>query len=221
MFFVSLLAFTLLLSACQSSTPASRVEVYRFEGWDEDEPAGTYPANMRFFMSQEDRDPYLEDPAPCLYDGPYNATSRTRIRGYGAQGIGFINTGSSDFCDGGKLGVVALALNTLATEALELSFTVGTVEANSRAYAWRLQYRLGREGTFEDVRDAEGLPVEYVRQEDGHEQRFEALALPEETANQGVLELRWRYYYTGLREDPDSGARSKLRLADIVVTGLR
>ncbi|HQO49519.1 MAG TPA: hypothetical protein PK939_03765, partial [Bacteroidales bacterium] len=44
-----------------------------------------------------------------------------------------------------------------------VGWTAGTVTPNSRAYAIRLQYRVGRQGQFTDVTDENGYPIEYQR----------------------------------------------------------
>lgn len=143
---------------------------------------------------------------------PYNNTGRTRINGLGEDGLAFINTGQDR-----DLGGALLALDTRGVEAVPVSWLVGTVLANNRIYALRLQYRVGIDGPFVDLLDEWGDPVEYVRATDGHVQLMDPVQLPEEALDQKYVQLLWRYYWT----DPDgvTGSRAQLRLDNILVTG--
>ena len=199
---------------------------YQFSSWSADEPDGAYPINMLFLQS--DRSDTLLDTgldyayslAPGDYHAndqgtigyPYNNTSRTRINGLGEGGIAFINTGQSR-----DLGAALLALDTRGVEAVPISWLAGTVLANNRIYALRLQYRVGIDGPFLDVLDDSESPVEYLRETTGHVQLMDPVLLPEAALDQDYVQLLWRYYWT----DPDgtTGSRAQLRLDDILVTG--
>ena len=96
-----------------------------------------------------------------------------------------------------------------------MGFRAGTVVFKTRVYALRLQYRVGWEGPFRDVKDLSGAPVEYLRHASaGHTQAFTAIPLPEDARNQPYVQLIWRYY----RVSGSSGARAQLRLDDIAVS---
>lgn len=189
---------------------------FRFDRWRSDEPAGIYPGAMIFEMIDE-QDPRLDDEPTCVYDGPYDLTSRTRINGLGDDGVAFVNTGNSDFC--GRLGTAVVSLDTRGVRGIEVSWTGGTLAPNSREYALRLQYRAGDEGPFLDVHDG-GAPVEYVRSAvAGDEIHLGPVTLPSDAEDQPLVQLRWKYYFTGVRHDEDSGARTQLRLDDIEIRG--
>lgn len=201
---------------------------YRFDAWDENEPEGSFPPHMLFLQSDMD-DPGLKDEMTHRYHVPasdyhnddagsegyvYRLTGRTRINGLGNQGISFINTGR-----GRDLGAAILALDTRGVQDVEVSWTGGTLIPNARLYAIRLQYRVGLEGAFSDVKDAMGEVVEYVRSDaEGHEWRFDPVRLPDLANNQAHVQLRWKYYFTGQRLDADHGRRDMLRLDDVLVT---
>jgi hypothetical protein len=200
---------------------------YVFNYWDHNEPAGNFPDHM-VFQQSEMNDPRLEDEMTHPYHVPYldyhhddmgnlgfpyRLTRRTRINGLGADGISFINTGRER-----DLGAAVLALDTRGVFGVDVTWTGGTEIANSRAYAIRLQYRVGHEGGFADVTDVAGNPVEYMRSSTaGHEAVLGPVALPASTHNQPYVQLRWKYYYTGEQLSDEFGARDMLRLDDIRV----
>ncbi len=198
-------------------------QAFIFNAWNSNAPEYTYPANMLFLQSDRP-DPGLNEPLKFAYyiphddyndddEGtigfPYNNTRRTRINGLGTAGISFINTGR-DRDLGGAL--VALDLSQTEADAIELSWTAGTLLENERLYAIRLQYRIGSEGAFTDLLQ-NGLPVEYVRAENGNVTSLSNIALPPETAGEAYVQLLWRYYHIA----GESGPRPELRLDDIVV----
>jgi hypothetical protein len=200
---------------------------YHFVFWDENNPEGAFPANMLFLQSDKN-DPRLEDELLYAYyipqsdyassdagniGFPYRNESRTRINGLGDDGFSFINTGRNR-----DLGAALLNLNTQVGGNIFVNFTAGTLRANSRAYHMRLQYKIGLEGAWTDVLDADGNVVEYRRSENsGDEQDFEQIKLPEEALGHDNLFLLWKYYFTGQQLDMGSGARDMLRLDDILI----
>lgn len=190
---------------------------YFFTSWSASEEAGTYPPSMKFYQTNT-LDPRINDDLTEPWVLPYNLTNRSRINGLGADGFAFINTGNAQEDGGGFLGTAVLALNTLDADRVEITWRGGTVTPNSRVYHIRLQYRIGGSGEFEDVLNAEGQPVEYVRNEQaGHNELIGPILLPEAALNRSYVELRWKYYYTGIRLNEDSGARDQLRITDIFV----
>ncbi len=195
-----------------------------FDAWSADEPEGSYPESM-LFLQTDLTDPPVDARLDFAYfllphhyheenedtiGFPYNNTRRTRLTGLDGDGIAFINTGRER-----DLGGAVLALDTRGVTEAEVSFLAGTVLENSRVYAIRLQYRTDIDATFEDVLDDDELPIEYIRQDDGHTQFFEDIALPEELLGQEYVQLLWRYYHVGVTDGP----RAKLRLDDVTVAG--
>jgi phosphatidylserine/phosphatidylglycerophosphate/cardiolipin synthase-like enzyme len=175
---------------------------YTFTIWDAEQPAGTYPPNMRFHRGPR-QDPGLTDEPNSDYAGSYNATSGSRMNGLGNEGFSWRNTGTS-----GNLGAAVLALNTLGLSNVIVFWTAGTVDAPEREYGIRLQYRIGTTGPFIDVPD----PVEYVTSVAGHTQNFGPIPLPPDANNQPVVQLRWKYYYIS-----GTGNRPQLRIGNILV----
>ncbi len=191
---------------------------FQFSGWSADSEPGTYPQHMKFFQTDVS-DPGLDIPREDPWVMPYNLSSRSRINGLGDQGISFINTANPQDNGGGYLGSAVLALDTNGVTELYVGWRGGTLLPNSRVYNIRLQYRIGNTGAFEDVTDSSGEPVEYKRSElEGHSRYIGPVALPAAMLNRNYAELRWNYYYTGIRLDNESGQRSMLSLGDILVT---
>jgi hypothetical protein len=191
---------------------------YGLDAFAPDTPAGTYPPSM-IFLQTSTRDPSLAAEMDSEWTLPYNLTSRSCIRGLGEYGFSFINTSETQDGDAGYLGAALLALHTIGARDIQVTWTGGTVNPNSRVYAIRLQYRLGTEGPFADVLDEAGLPVEYGRSDIvGDFQTLGPVTLPAAASNRLVVQLRWKYYFipTGA-----TGPRAELRVDDIRVTASR
>jgi hypothetical protein len=194
---------------------------YVWREWSPQQPAGAFPPNMIFLQGEGNNDSILTTPLTRAYEipmadaaspvdvqFPYAATSRTRINGLDRGGIAFINTGR-----GRDLGAAVLALDTRGAEAARVSWVAGTVQPNTRAYALRLQARVGFSGGFEDVLVG-GQPVEYVRNAmAGHREVIGPVELPAELLGKGYVQLAWRYHWLY----GTSGARAQLSLDDVVV----
>ena len=199
---------------------------YTFTAWDPNLPERTYPEHMLFLQTDES-DTALDSPLDYAYfiphdqyhandqgtiGFPYNNTGRSRITGLGQGGIAFINTGQDR-----DLGGALLALDTRWLDgAVDVDWLAGTVTPNSRIYALRLQYRVGAEGPFIDLLDAQTNVVEYVRNPlAGHAQAMPTVTLPPSALDQPYVQVLWRYY----RISGSSGPRAELRLDDIDVAG--
>jgi hypothetical protein len=195
---------------------------FAFTQWDSNTAARVYPENMIFLQSDQS-DTGIDTPLDFAYDiplddyhnddaatlgFPYNNTSRTRLNGLDDQGLSFINTGR-----GRDLGGALIALDTRGVTNVNVSWLGGTVLANTRIYAIRLQWRAGIEAPFVDVLDSNNDPVEYIRVSDGHLTAFDPVALPPAALDEPHVQLLWRYY----RVSGTSGARAMLRLDDIAV----
>ncbi|MCH8474261.1 MAG: CotH kinase family protein [Opitutales bacterium] len=194
-------------------------EPYRLTAWPADKPRGVFPDSAVFLQSDQN-DPDRAAPLLDLYDPgddarrdrdrsyPYAAERRTRINGLGEEGMAFINTGR-----GRDLGGLAVTLDTRGVEKATVSFEVETLLPNERAYGLRLQYRIGNEGVWTDVKH-QGLPVLYRSQlVPGHRKEFDRIPLPEQILNQPEIQLLWRYHHlTG-----QSGPRAQIRLDNITI----
>lgn len=192
---------------------------YYFNAWDEDQQPGTYPESMAF-VYMDSPDPGIDAAVAGLTLGAYNLNSRTRINGLEDDGISFINTGNEEGnpgYPGTRLGGALLILDTRDTRNASVSFNAATLAPGSRIYHLRLQYRVGSDGEFTDITDANGDPVEYRRRTEEHSKSFEPISLPDQIMDQERVELLWRYYYTGNRIDSDSGQRTEIGLSSIHV----
>ena len=198
-----------------------REGAYEFSTWPEDAPAGSAPPSMAFtYMNLAE--PGLDASILGYTSGKFNLDSRSRVNGLGNAGFSFINTANLEGnpgYPGRRLGGAVLALNTEGQGSVEVGWTAGTVLANSRIYNLRLQYRLSPDEPFRDVPDSDGNPVEYRRSEfDGHSLEIDPVNLPGDADDQPYVQLFWRYYYTGERDDEDSGQRSQLNISNIRVS---
>ena len=204
---------------------------YEFSYWSPDEPEGSFPANMVFQQSSvndpglqtvmthpyhipyanEHNNEYHEDDRDKI-GFPYSLTGRTRVNALGDRGISLINTGR-----GRDLGAVVLALDTRGLHEAAIHWTAETLQANSRVYHIRLQYRIGFFDEWKDVIGSDGEIVEYQRQEDGGEMTFENIPVPSDAYDEPYMQFRWKYYFTGQRLSQETGSRDELRIGEIRV----
>ncbi|AWV97069.1 CotH kinase family protein [Arcticibacterium luteifluviistationis] len=192
---------------------------YNFNIWSENESEGSFPDNMAFVFMDE-ADPSLESEIEGNTDGDYDISSRTRINGLESDGVSFINTGNEDGnpgYPGTKLGGAILAINTLEHDSVFVSFKAATLDANSREYHLRLQYRVGDILPFQDLLDNNNTVVEYQRNSVENELKsFSRIALPPNALDKPYVQLFWRYYYTGVKNS-SSGSRDEIRLDDVEI----
>lgn len=202
---------------------------YSFTNWSPSSTPGTYPPNMSIWtkdINDSDIDDFFSSNWICAY----NLASRSRVLGLGSDGIGFINTGSSQFsgdCDGSnpgegenipnaRPGALVLSLNTTNRQNVKVSWVGRTIEVNTREYAIRLQYRVGNGGNNPNVGWSDfSIPIEYNRQANNGDTLFMApVTLPSECNNQSLVQLRWVYYF----KQGNSGNRALLAVDNIQVT---
>ncbi len=186
---------------------------YALTAWSATEPPGTYPSNM-VFVQTTTADPGLSAEPDALWTLSYDRTNSSRVNGLGDAGFAFLNTSDPQADGGGYLGAALLGLGISNTRNVFVTWRGGTVTPNERAYAVRLQYRVGATNTWRDVLDALGQRVEYVRNSiAGHSQSLGPVELPAEVNGQPYVQLRWKYYFvTGA-----TGPRAQLRVDDILV----
>lgn len=191
---------------------------YTFKSWAASSAIATSPASMKF-VYMVDSDPPVTSSIAGFTSGAFNLTSRTRINGLGISGFSFINTGNGNTgYPSMKLGGAILAINTTDKSKVTVSWIGRTIIANSRVYRIRLQYRIGDIQPFNDLLDDNGQVVEYVRGADGSNLAMPEVSLPSEVLNQPYVQLLWRYYYTGVQNDINSGARDELGIDDIMIS---
>lgn len=192
---------------------------YSFRTWPSTSPMGTSPESMKF-VYMADNDPLANSMVVGFTSGAYNLSSRSRINGLGDLGVSFINTGNSEGnvgYPGMKLGGAILALNTTEKSNVSVSWVGRTIVANSRVYKIRLQYRIGDIQPFNDLLDSNGQVVEYSRGVSGSFQQMPTVNLPSILLNQPYIQLLWRYYYTGIQNDVNSGSRDELGVDEITI----
>lgn len=200
---------------------------YIFDYWDPNEPEGSFPEHMLFVQGDED-DALIDNPLPFAYSipandyasgdqgnigFPYRNESRTRINGLWEDGISFINTGR-----GRDLGAAILAIDTREISDFDFLWKAGTMRVNSRVYHLRLQFRAGIGLPWRNWVDDAGQPVEYQRHTSaGHHQTYQDLPIPADILENEYAQIRWLYYFTGERLDPNSGARDMLSLNKVQI----
>lgn len=190
---------------------------YNFSAWADTSTAGTYPADMQFFCVTSS-DPSNTQTIGNLWSGPYNLTSNARIRGEGANGIGFINTttGQTTNCSGAATGqfagVVVLSLNTTGKSSIVVNWRGRSITAytagTNRQFKLTLEYSTdgGTSYTF--------ATEEYLGNSTAGHNQLLTTNLPAAANNNANVRLRWRYVYvTG------SGSRQHLALDDISIDG--
>ena len=207
--------------------------MYEFTYWDENEPEGSFPDHMVFlqssvndpgltaemthpyyipFIDENDNEYHAND--QDKFGFPYKLTGRTRIEALGDDGIAMINTGR-----GRDLGAVVLALDTRDVSSARIQWDAQTIQANSRTYNIRLQYRIGIHSEWQDVIMNEDI-VEYTRNSDTEEVSTFSHDIGGVFMGQPYIQFRWKYYYTGVRLTQESGQRDMLRLDNIRINAL-
>ncbi|MCH8534985.1 MAG: CotH kinase family protein [Flavobacteriaceae bacterium] len=192
-----------------------------FSYWDANANTGNTPDYMRFYYMNES-DPEIDATIEGLTNGDYNLNNRTRINGWNEGGMSFINTGNSTGNPGylgTRLGAVGVSLDLSEVETAYVSWEGATVLPNSRIYNLRLRYRLNPDSPLQDVLDEEGNPITYQRNSIAqHREIFENIKIPSALIGKDYVELIWQYYYTGERENENSGQRSMMRLGKIHIS---
>jgi hypothetical protein len=203
---------------------------YLFNTWAATNAAGTYPANM-IFHRHTSNDPRLADEVTIDYTLAYNLTSGPRINGLGADsGLAFSNSGTSN----NYVGAVVVALNATGRSNISVSYLAqlltegdgnGT-QANRREWAFRLQYRVGNTGTWLNVLNSLGNPVEYssvglrTTPTIPAAQTVGPVVLPSDANNQSLVQVRIKFYFSNdpAQTPAPAGTRPRMRLDDISIT---
>jgi phosphatidylserine/phosphatidylglycerophosphate/cardiolipin synthase-like enzyme len=180
---------------------------YTLTNWPSTSGAGTYPPNMIFHQHGNTTDPTLTTEPTQDWTLAYNLTSGARILGLGAGGFSFVNASTTR----PYVGAAVLSLNTTGMSTVRVAWTGTTVaiDATTRDYRLRLQYRVGTSGAWADVPG----PIEYTATSPaGHFQNFGPTILPSAVNNQPVVQVRWKYYQVG-----GSNTRPQLSVSNILV----
>jgi hypothetical protein len=190
-------------------------DYFLFNRWDPLAGTGTFPDHMAF-VYMDAFDPGADARPAGFTSGSYNLESRSRINGLDCGGVSFLNTGNEDGnpgYPGGRVGGAILALDTRGVGNVHILYQAGTISRNSRIYNLKLQYRLDDNSEFIDFPGA----IVYEPLEDGHSVNSGLVKIPDNLIEQPYLQLLWRYYFTGIQEDENSGQRSELRIGYISV----
>ncbi len=195
---------------------------YTFDQWDASEAPGTYPANMRFYWSNDPSDGSFDrsEDGTGVYECGYDLSSRPRFNGNGVNGISLISTGSPqrNDCVGGAadpdryVGSAAIGLNTAGVSYARAEWVNRIVDRNSRNFAMRLQYRIGGSGVYTDFGSETLFSAEGLDTGDTLQFSFE---LPAEVLDEPEVYLRWVYYQ---ENDGEGGARPEIGLDNILIT---
>lgn len=198
---------------------------YNMVYWDSLAPAGNYPPSM-IFRCTTAVDPGLASEMNKDWTLAYNLKSGTRINGLLDSGFCFVNTGSSN-TGGGWLGTAELSLNTTNCANINVNWVGGFMDLSSsstRDWRIRLQYKVGTNGTYNDVLDANGQPVEYNFDAYINNNNWASLprdskqlsgTLPFDAENQPYVVVRWKFYQ---KSSIAGGARPRMRIDDINIT---
>lgn len=232
-FIISGLAAALTANAQTNPAPFDlSAGSYSFTEWSIEAVAGTYPANMVFHFTTDPTGNNYSPLAPGTQDFNcgYGLSARPRVNGLNDLGISMVSTGSGQFndCVSGTasgqrfMGAAVLALNTTGRTNVQVTWTGGTLTVGDgggstgsgipRLFAFELQYRIGTEGDFIDIENAE-----YVTNEIDHSAEL-TTTLPTECADQAEVQVRWIYKQHISTLDGAQGTRPQLRLDDITVT---
>ena len=197
-----------------------------FNAWDSLAPAGTYPPNMVFQVTNNAAPALVNTPMiadwTCVYDLP----SRPRFIGLGSDGVALLNTGSPQYdnCDSIAattaqnifVGAAVLALNTSNSGNIILTYTAGLVAQGDgtvpRVYHLTLQERPDTASNFTNVAANDYSSAGNAA---GTSQAF-TYTLPSSLAGLPYMQFRWLYYAENVAGS--GGSRPELRLDDVIVT---
>ena len=202
---------------------------YRTTGWDPASALGTYPANMVFHAAKAEASAATIIPVKN-WNCAYNLTSKSRFLGLGAQGIGFLNTGSAQpaTCSGiatdtiaAYIGAAVLALNTTGRENLSVTWTAGAaaLSTGTRICKLQCQYRATPADTFQTV---PGSVFEFdPTGRAAGDSIVVTSALPASCNNQPNVQVRWVYYNGGGSGNRTTIFLNNVKATSTVLSGIR
>lgn len=189
---------------------------YSMNAWPAASAAGTYPASMIFHRLSQ-ANPTLTSTEVGNITGSYNLSTKTRMNGLDAGGFSFTNSNTTPDNGGyqtNRGGHAILAINTTNRTNIQVSWTAGCSNLQTRRYAIRAQYRVGTSGSWTDVIAGGG---EYNSATSGvGSTNFGPVTLPGTCDNQSVVQIRWVYYF----KSGASTNASTLFVDDISVTSI-
>lgn len=185
---------------------------YSINMWSPSEDTAAAPESAKFVKMNE-KDPILQSTITGYTNGPFNYSQDTRINGLAQDGIAFKNTSDNNIgYPKGRLGGMIVALNTEGVTDVNVRWKAKMVNAGTKSYAIRLQYRIGGVGQFIDVSNSLNT-IEFKSDATGSEQQFTDIALPTACQGQKYVELFWRYYCL----NDGTGERDQIAIDDIKI----
>jgi hypothetical protein len=167
---------------------------YLFNNWPSASAAGTYPNNMIFHYMSTNPATLTSVPGGD-YVAAYNYPTNSRISGQGTNGFSMFNNGSGNGgMPAGEYGEAVLALNTAGRSNIQVSWTAGTISANTSVWAIRAQYRVGTTGSYTDLPYTAVGQIEDTSSTGGASRSFGPITLPAACEGVADVEVRWIYY---------------------------
>ncbi len=190
---------------------------YSMTEWSSSSPAGTYPTSM-VFHTFENRIEFgnLDEAPNGDWTFEYDRTSRARMTGEDADGIGFNQTSSyqADATQPTFMGAAVLALNTTGRGDIMVSWVSEASGTLGRPYALRLQYRIGDSGPWQNAMDGVD-PVQFSASDEwGNGRVTVSTTLPATLSDRALVQLRWLYFQDGA----GSGSRPTITLDDVAIS---
>jgi len=237
---IKFLSLITLMLACQfgfsQSQPTSfdlSTGNYLFDQWDSLAMPATYPPSM-IFHTVDNEEPAIADTGISDWNCSYNLNAGPRFKGKGINGIGMVNTGTTQTASCASnnttpvfVGELVLSLNTLGRTNIQLSWIgrmissfnyvpSGGLNPVNRFFSLVCQYRIGETGPFSTFSN-DSIFNCYLNDSTYHAQGFADTLLsqlPQVCEDQPIVQLRWLYF----QNNAGNGPRPELAVDDISVT---
>jgi|688.fasta_scaffold17892_4 hypothetical protein len=207
---------------------------FLFSEWDSTSAPGTYPSSM-ILHTLNAQTASIADTGKADWTCAYNLNAGPRFKGKGLNGIGMVNTGSSqlstcasDTATPVYVGELVVGMNTTGRNNIQVSW-IGRMISSfnyvpspgsnpvNRFFALVCQYRIGTTGPFMTFSNDS---IFYCNLNDttyhpqGYADTLGYAALPVSCEDQPVVQLRWLYFQTNSGQGP----RPELAVDDISIT---
>jgi hypothetical protein len=183
--------------------------MYQMTSWAANEPAGTYPMAMMFYLksgagADETALVTVDAPYTLPYSGAYDLISGARFMGKGEDGFSFFNAGN---VANTYLGTAVITLDTTGKTGMRLNWTGRTVSTGARPYRVAVQTRVGTSGSWTNT--GSFYPANATA---GHSSTMSDVDISN-IDNQLQGQIRFVYY----QEGSGSGSRPELAVDDVIV----
>lgn len=207
---------------------------FLFSEWDSTSAPGTYPASM-VLHTLNAQTATMADSGKADWTCAYNLNAGPRFKGKGTNGIGMVNTGSSQLSSCASdtatpvyVGEMVVGINTTGRSNIQLSW-IGRMVSSfnfvpspgsnpvNRFFGLVCQYRIGSNGPFmtfsnDSIFRCNLNDTTYHPQ--GYADTLGYVALPVSCEDQPLVQLRWLYFQTNTGQGP----RPELAVDDISIT---